>query len=526
MSYCIYLRKSRADAEAELAGEGETLARHEKALLSLARKKKLAVTQIFREVVSGETIAGRPVMQQLLQEVEAGLWEGVLVMEVERLGRGDSLDQGIILNAFKYSSTKIITPMKTYDPNDEFDEEYFEFSQFMSRREYKTILRRMQRGREASCREGKFAGNIPPFGYRRVKLEKEKGYTLEIVPEEAEAVRLAFELFAYGETQPDGSISDVGRPSIAKRLDAMGIRNRKGGTWATSSVTRMLQNPTYCGKIVWNRRPAKKYTENGVIKKSRCVAEDFLCVDGLHEPIVSEELWKTVQEKMKSRKTSPLPTKMQNPLSGIVRCSYCGNLMQRRPYLKTGQPASLICMTHGCPQVSSALYMVESKVLEGLSKWAASYEASWKAEQKNDTAFTSKMNILQSSLATAEQQQSDLELQFENTFDLLEKGIYTAEVFAKRNELLAKKIADVSERISDLEKEIASLEEMKKDQINLIPKIKTLLDTYNTLSPKDQNRLLRDIVDHVVYHKTTKGRWHNSPDDFSIEIYPRVSKEF
>ena len=46
--------------------------------------------------------------------------------------------------------------------------------------------------------------------------------------EEAEAVRLAFELFAYGETQPDGAISDVGRPSIAKRLDAMGIRNRKG----------------------------------------------------------------------------------------------------------------------------------------------------------------------------------------------------------------------------------------------------------------------------------------------------------
>lgn len=70
-------------------------------------------------------------------------------MEVERLGRGNTLDQGIILNAFKYSSTKIITPMKSYDPNDEFDEVYFEFSQFMSRREYKTILRRMQRGREA-----------------------------------------------------------------------------------------------------------------------------------------------------------------------------------------------------------------------------------------------------------------------------------------------------------------------------------------------------------------------------------------
>ena len=143
MAYCIYLRKSRADAEAEMAGEGETLARHEKTLLALAKKMKLSITKIYKEILSGETIAGRPVMQQLLQDVESGIWEGVLVMEVERLGRGDTMDQGIILNAFKYSQTKIITPVKTYDPNNEFDEEYFEFSQFMSRREYKTILRRM-----------------------------------------------------------------------------------------------------------------------------------------------------------------------------------------------------------------------------------------------------------------------------------------------------------------------------------------------------------------------------------------------
>ena len=199
MPYCIYLRKSRADAEAELLGEGETLARHEKTLLALAKKLKLPITKIYKEILSGETIAGRPVMQQLLQDVEAGIWQGVLVMEVERLGRGNTLDQGIILNAFKYSSTKIITPMKSYDPNDEFDEEYFEFSQFMSRREYKTILRRMQRGREASVKEGKFAGSIAPFGYRRVKLPQEKGFTLEIEDTEAAAVKLAYELYAYGD---------------------------------------------------------------------------------------------------------------------------------------------------------------------------------------------------------------------------------------------------------------------------------------------------------------------------------------
>ena len=132
--YVIYLRKSRADAEAESRGEGETLLKHEKALIALAQRKNFLVAEIYREIVSGETIAARPLMQKLLGEVGAGRWAGVLVMEVERLARGDTIDQGVVAQTFKYSGTKIITPNKTYNPLDEFDEEYFEFGLFMSRR--------------------------------------------------------------------------------------------------------------------------------------------------------------------------------------------------------------------------------------------------------------------------------------------------------------------------------------------------------------------------------------------------------
>ncbi len=163
LKFCLYLRKSRSDLEAETRGEGETLARHEKALLDLAKKLNLNIVRIYREVVSGETIASRPVMQELLADVEQGMWDGVLVMEVERLARGDTIDQGIVAQTFKFSNTKIITPMKTYDPNNEFDEEYFEFGLFMSRREYKTINRRLQNGRIASVTEGKYVGNNPPY---------------------------------------------------------------------------------------------------------------------------------------------------------------------------------------------------------------------------------------------------------------------------------------------------------------------------------------------------------------------------
>ena len=232
--YLIYLRKSRSDLEAEAHGEGETLSRHEHTLLELAKRQHLNVTDIYREVVSGDTIAARPMMQRVLSEVEQGGWSGVLVMEVERLARGDTIDQGIIAQTFKFSGTKIITPIKTYDPDNEFDEEYFEFGLFMSRREYKIINRRLQRGRLASAKEGKWPSGLAPFGYRRVKLKNEKGCSLEPIEEQAAIVRMIFDLYTVGLQDEDGSARPLSLGSIATRvaLLAEGVdRNRRRGRW-------------------------------------------------------------------------------------------------------------------------------------------------------------------------------------------------------------------------------------------------------------------------------------------------------
>ena len=114
-------------------------------------------------------------------------------MEVERLARGDTIDQGIVSRTFQYSGTKIITPAKTYDPNNEFDEEYFEFGLFMSRREYKTIKRRLHAGRLSSVKEGKYVGSKPPYGYARIKLPHDKGFTLSPIPEQARVVQMIYE---------------------------------------------------------------------------------------------------------------------------------------------------------------------------------------------------------------------------------------------------------------------------------------------------------------------------------------------
>ena len=335
MPYCLYLRKSRADIDAEANGEMETLARHEKILLDLAKRMHLDVTEIYREVVSGETISSRPVVQHLLTEVESEMWDGVLVVEIERLARGDTIDQGIVSRAFKFSNTKIITPLKTYDPNNEYDEEYFEFGLFMSRREYKTIRRRLTQGRMSSAKEGKHTGSKAPYGYDRVHVENGKGYTLIPNEQEAPIVKMIFDWFVNGQLQEDGSYRKLGAHAIAHRLTNLNINSPTGNsTWNPRSVYWMLHNPVYIGKIRWGYKKDKKIIVDGTVKRTRIIPpeEDQILVDGLHPAIISNEIFDQAQELF-LRRGNPsvvIDKELKNPLAGVVVCGLCGRPLRYR----------------------------------------------------------------------------------------------------------------------------------------------------------------------------------------------------
>ena len=300
--YAKYLRKSRKDMEAESHGSGETLAKHELILNNLSESLNIKREQIdtFKEIVSGDSIASRPVIQELLQLVEQGIYKGVLVVEVERLARGNTLDQGIVANAFQYSNTKIITPQKIYDPNNEYDQEYFEFGLFMSRREYKTINRRLQNGRSISASQGKFPGRQPPYGYTRKKIENDKGWTLEIMEEQAEVIRAIFNMYAYKNMNPS---------DICKSLNKINIKPLRSDNWSVSSIRDILSNPVYIGKIRWKDRKVVKVFKNGKIVNTqpKNKGNDIILVNGLHSAIIDEETFNIVQQRKKTNNTAPIP---------------------------------------------------------------------------------------------------------------------------------------------------------------------------------------------------------------------------
>ena len=526
MSNCMYLRKSRADEEAEARGEEETLKRHETLLFALAKKMNIIVSEVYREVVSGETIAERPVMQELLRGVEAGIWEGVLVVEVERLARGDTIDQGIVAQTFKYSDTKIITPVKTYDPNDEFDEEYFEFGLFMSRREYKTINRRLQRGRVASVKEGKWVGSTPPYGYVRKKLEKEQGYTLEPHPDQAPVVQLIFELYTKGEQQSGGTFKRLGVSLIVRKLNEMRIPAAKGGDWVPASVQGILYNPVHAGLIRWYCRPRVKKMVNGTITKSRPRAnkEDWILVKGLHQAIISRDTFDLAQYYLQQNPPHPVPRKyiVKNPLSGLIVCGKCGRKMVRRPH-GDRYPDILMCPVTSCDNVSSQLSLVEERILQALRLWLDSYKVEIKQGVPDNPG--TEVKLIKQSIATMEKDLSTYQTQFDNLHNLLEQGIYSVDTFLERSKVLNDKIEGTTGEKERLEKRLETVSKQQMGRKEIIPKVEKIMEVYDRLSsPATKNELLKEVLEKAVYTKLMSGRWHAKPDEFTLELYPKLPK--
>lgn len=522
--YLIYLRKSRKDRDMELqTGTFDTLQRHRDALLALAKQRDYSIAQIYEEVVSGDTIAERPEMQKLLSAVETGAYAGVLVMEVPRLARGNTRDQGMVAETFQYSGTKIITPDKVYDPTDEADEEYFEFGLFMSRREYKTINRRLQRGRIASLEEGKYIAGAAPYGYRKAKLPHQKGYTLEIVPEQAGVVREIFQLYTQGAPQPDGTLKPIGSYEIANWLNARGIPSPGGVQWSASSVRDVLKNPTYAGFLRWSYRGVKRQMVDGVMVASHPVNPDMPLRKGIHEPIIPETVWYAAKASMTRRGHAPVPGRKQisNPLAGLVFCSACGRSMVQLPQGCHGAPM-VMCPTPRCPTVGSRRDVVEDALLDSLRDWLKAYQVDAAGQGAGKSGDDGAIRNAEQSLARVKKQLEQLQVQQANLFDLLEQGVYTKEVFLSRSRNLAGRIAEAETQAGALSEHLAALRKAQLLQSSIVPRMQTVLEVYGTLeTPAEKNALLKTAVDHVVYSKSTGGRSRAS--DLHLFLFPNLS---
>lgn len=505
--YAIYLRKSRADVEAEARGEGETLSRHRRALTLLAEKRGLNVVRIYEEIGSADTIAGRPQMQALLAEVESGRYAGVIVNDADRLARGDGIDQGIVKQAFYDTGTLIVTPLKTFDPSDDSDEDYFDFSLFMARFEYRKIKQRMQTGRARSAAEGNYLGSRQIFGYTRAKRPDRKGWTLEIDPEKAEIVRMIFEWYAHGE---DGRI--MGAETISNRLNAMGIKTDRGFIFEGSLIRHMLSNPAYIGTATWNKKVKTVRTSGGVRETKRVHNPDPIIVENAHPAIIDRDLWDEVQGILKSHKRMPknAMAPVSNVLAGLIRCAICGRTLQRKPGAG-GRPDMLHCKTYGCPTTGIYIPTLENTLLNVMESWYIEYSGPQRAEAAPSDA---------PSTSAIDRQLESLRTQLTRIHDFLEQGIYTPATFVQRRDELNARIAAAEEELQRMKTKPTTADIIRSQ----LPQIRRVLDSYPLTDDLEaKNMLLKSVISHVDYHKTQRCTRADNPADYmSLDIYPAM----
>ncbi|EPR14125.1 recombinase family protein [Ruminiclostridium papyrosolvens] len=500
---CIYLRKSREDERMEKElGKGETLSKHREDLLSFARKKDLCIVNIYEELVTGESLLYRPAMLELLKDVEAGVYDAVLVMDLQRLGRGDMEEQGIILKAFKNTNTKIITPDKEYDLSNEFDEEYSEFEAFMSRKEYKMINKRLQRGIIHSVNSGNYNSPYPPFGYI-IKQEK-LGRTLEPHAQQSEVLKCIFNWYVN---------ESVGSQIIAQRLNSMGLKTNKNNNWTCQAVTAILKNPVYTGKIAWrkttsNRLPKKK-------SKKTQPRQDWILAEGKHPALISESIYQKAQSILKNNiKTHTKQSSgLQNTLAGIVVCGVCGAKMRYRPYLNS-EP-HLICINK-CGNKSSKFNYIEDCVLSSLNEYLNEYTFELSGELQNKN---SSQAALKNSAVMLEKQLKEAYLQKENVYNLLEKGVYSIEDFNQRLILVNTRIDELRQSISNIGNLHKKTLSQKPGNAEVQSGLTKIMKIYKNLrNVEDKNVLLKSVLGKVEYFKGKDCR----NDNFMLRIYPLI----
>lgn len=277
---------------------------------------------------SGKNIKGRPEFQKMLNDIKDGKdkVDYVLVFKLSRFGR----NAADTLNSLQYMEdfgVNLLCVEDSIDSAGASGKLMISVLAAVAEIERENIKEQTMAGRQQKARDGRWNGGFAPYGYKLVHKDGEKGKVLEIDEKEAELVRLIYDKFVN---------TNMGANGIAKWLNERGYTKtvRQNGTMPTLSahfVKLVLDNPVYMGKIAYGRRKTEKIdgtrNEFHIVKQAEDAYEIY---DGIHEAIVTEEMWYEAYAKrkvtgIKHEKTHSIGH--YHMLSGVVRCPECGAKM-------------------------------------------------------------------------------------------------------------------------------------------------------------------------------------------------------
>ena len=324
------------------------------------------------------------------------------------------------------------------------------------------LAEEVKRGMYEKFQRGGITGSAP-FGY-----ECKDG---NFVPSEnADTVRKIFDDFNNG----------IPLRTIAAQINAQGIKTMRGNAWDNRAVEYLLQNPVYIGKHRWNK--------NGHTKRDY-YGDDVEIVDGLHEPIISKEVFERAAKRIAERKTkrkkyARQSVKTEYLFRGLLRCSDCGATLTQ-----SAKNQGLQCHKYARGQCKTSHYVSFNKISEAVIKQL-------KADAENGDIQIERRTTEQSKTPSIEKAIQNEMRKLERIKQAYQNGIDTLEEYKRNKEAIQNQIEEYKKQFR--------AEPKHPDMNKFKAKIKATAELLErkAVSTEAKNKALNDIIDKIVFDRT------------------------
>lgn len=524
----MYLRKSRSD-DPNLT-IAEVLRNHEKELDTWCERNlngTVPEKNRYKEVVSGEKMSERPEINKVLRELEKPNIKYLITNEPSRLSRGYLDEIGKLILLLRHNKITVITPTRIYDMEDKYSREEFE-RELKRGNEYLEYFKSIQkRGKDRKVEDGEYIGNVCPYGYKKVQYKEGKRIikTLEIDEEKAEIIRMIFDMYANKGMTLYG---------IAKYLNEMQIPSLSGKPWSPqSAIKEILRNPVYIGKIRWKYQVNVTTVENQelVTRKLKVKNGDYLLYDGLHKPIIDEELFNKAQIERKKKVPKKTKSNFVNHYAGIVHCAKCGHAMKLVKEQR-GIERLMCSATFGCTNATVRIDELDELICKILLETIEDFEVKMNYSNEDEIEeHNKKIQMLEKNLKKAEETEL---AQWKAQTNPDESQRMPAHIFKQLNEAVVKEKEDIKEMLEKLYTEAPKKADYKEKIYTFRQAVELIKD--KSVSVKAKNDFLKGIFEKINFEREKSIRinrkqaeelginynkysfWHNQPIHLDVKF--------
>ena len=489
-----YLRKSRGESNADLI-------KHKTVLEELCKRRGWVYVP-YEEIETGESLQRRPIMQQLLNDIKDNMYDAVVCVDLDRLGRGTLGEWDYIKQIFQQTNTYIVTPSSLYNLADDNDEFAVDLQTVFARREYKKITQRLSMGKKVGAKLGAWTNGRPPFPYEyqewidpetHTRYFNSKGLVVNL--EKLKVYRYIIDLYIN---------QHKSATEISWILNKQGYTTSRGMRWNPHGILRLLTDETHLGKIIYNKTKGDGHKNRQNKPPAQKIPKDqWTIVENRHDAVKTQDEHEKILILLKRNVKSP-NRKSNNPtiLKGLVKCGICGKglILEHKKHQNGTTYTVKKCWYvdpygHKCPNSSGAAQYIIDAIDEQLDL----YEDQIRAELENCEGDIT----------------GEIQRNIDNIIDMINKkdialkrarAAYDAEVDTLDEYRSAKE--RINKEIEELENQL-DIENLRLTKANSITNAEKLhyidrfkaLKQNNELSDKELNELYKTIISEIIWTK-------------------------